>query len=153
MGASHKMALKFGDGIQESVDGPLSKIDWGSLLKLIDKVPKFSNEEVSPEEELDEPIVEEKNTSIMQDIGGVLGDVWGNITDRGATVQDYFPEYNRDEPAVDRFGAWRRKPSGELPEYLQNPDYSTLMLKAWNNDSSRQPGSLTSAFNSKKWSN
>ena len=89
----------------------------------------------------------------MQDIGGVLGDVWGNITDRGATVQDYFPEYNRDEPAVDRFGAWRRKPSGDLPEYLQNPDYSTLMLKAWNNDSSRQPGSLTSAFNSKKWSN
>jgi hypothetical protein len=121
-----------------------------------DTDPDFSGDRLSGTSEQVNVV---PKTSIAQDLLGMVSGAWDSITDRGATVQDYFANYQRDEPAPDRFGPWRtnRQSTTNIPDYLKNPDYSptaapNLMLQAWNNDSNRQISSLTPTFNVQKWS-
>ena len=137
------------------------KFAAGLLGGAWNKLNAPQGEEILEEEELlnNEDRIKQKLLSAPQGILSSVKGFWDNITDRGATVEDYLPNYQREAPAPDRFGRWRtnRQSTTNLPDYLKNPNYSptaspNLMLQAWNNDSKRQVGSLTPTFNVQKWS-
>lgn len=115
-----------------------------------DTDPDFSGDRLSG---TSEQFDAEPKTSIAQNLLSMVGGAWNSITDRGATVQDYFADYKRAKPDPARFGGWRKKPSGELPDYLKTntpPDEYSFPAVDWNRKN-RPAGVLTSPFMSKIW--
>lgn len=158
------MALDYNDGSQEYSSNRFNELDWSNFSDRIgygegqwapgkyaggliggawDKLKAFQDDE--EEIEIDNP--EEDRTSIAQDLLGMVGGAWDKLTDRGATVQDYFADYKKAKPDPARFGRWRtnRQSTTEIPDYLKRRDTTNLVLKAWNNPD-RPAGVLTSPF-------
>lgn len=149
---SKNISGKFGYGEGQWAPG---KYAGGLIGGAWDKLKAFQDDE--EELEIDNP--EDDRTSIAQDLLGMVGGAWDSITDRGATVQDYFADYKRAKPDPARFGRPRGGPStNELTDYIKDPNYSptgapNLMLQAWNRDSGAPAGTLTPVFRSNIWGN